>query len=137
MGEKVQLTPLDRASLAESRASSAATPGSKLAACARGGGEDGELSVDNVQADQERDAVPALLNGDPLEVIGGLRRRGPKKRTGTASCKVPRLCGIRPPDDLELRELLCIGHRGQDLLRLYSNFHGGDPPGKDCGPGAL
>ena len=81
IGENVQLTPPERCLDAAVRASCSTMSGSKLAACPSGSRGDRALTVDHVEADQDRDAEPRVLDGVALQRVGSRRGLRPEHRT--------------------------------------------------------
>ncbi len=79
---------------------------------------DRPMTVDHVESDQNRDAEPGLLDGDPLQLV---RRRGgprPEHRPDAVSHEGRGILLSWPEDDLQLPELLSPRHRSQQ--RAYS-----------------
>ena len=77
---------------------------------------DRALAVNDVQADQQRDAQPGLLDRDPLQRVdrGGAAR--PEDGPDTRPDPPLEFGRVRPEHDLHLRELLVPRHQAQQLL---------------------
>jgi hypothetical protein len=72
--------------------------------------------VDDVEADQQRDAQPGLLDGDPLQGVDGSGATGPEGRPDARPDPPVKLGRIGSEHDLHLRELLVPRHRAQHFL---------------------
>ena len=151
MGEKVQFTPPDRASAADTRASAAATRRVEAGRLRQRRREDRELPVDDVEPDEQRDAVRALFDSGALQRVRSLGALRPEQGADAAASESQRFLLVAAPDDLQLRELLSPRHAGEERFEVESSHEhpivrfaqenggrpGGSPNGHRCCAGTI